>query len=35
MSSEQTPLPMHQETTRPYRKTVLDVEVVQRVLAAV
>ena len=35
MSTEQTPLPIHQETTRPYRKTVLDVEAFQRVLAAV
>ena len=35
MSSEQTPLPIHQETTRPYRKTVLDVEAFQRILAAV
>ena len=35
MSSEQTPLPMYQETTRPCRKTVLDVEAFQRILAAV
>jgi hypothetical protein len=35
MSSEQTSLPMYQESTRPCRKTVLDVEAFQRILAAV
>src|SRR2546422_1770570 len=35
MCSEQTPLPMHQETTRSHSKLVPDVEAFQRVLAAV